>query len=130
MEQLPDYAYEYYYQGFNTWHDVYHLSKQTYIAHKLIALKEGEVFPVYITYGPQGGSSFLINNETIRINDRFYYGNSRGGYKIYHLDKFNLTKAIQKEKDYIKQCKRGLELGTKRLESLETFAKDYPEYAI
>ena len=130
MEQLPDYAYDYRDQGFNTWDDTYRLSKQTYIAHKLIALKDGEVFPVYIVYGSQGGSSFLINNNTIKMNDRFYYGSSRGGYKIYHLDNFNLTEAIQKEKDYIKQCKRGLELSTKRLESLEVFAKDYPEYAI
>ena len=130
MEQLPDYAYDYSYQGFNTWHDVYHLAKQTYIAHKLIALKNGEVFPVYIIYGPQGGSSFLINDNTINIGNGFTYGGSRGGYKVYHLDSFNLTKAIQKEKDYIKQCKRGLELSTKRLESLEVFAKDYPEYAI
>lgn len=102
----------------------------TYIADKIVALKDGHTYPVYITYGKHGGMKLLINEQSIPVSDYIYNGSKRMGYSIYLLNNFNIHKAIEKEKTYIEQCKKGMELGKQRLLSLQNFIKDYPEYQI
>ena len=108
------------------------LKDKTFLANKLVALKDGEVFPVYIKYGPQLGCYIIINDKSIPFGDKYFWDGkmSAGGYTILNIDEVKLSKLIEKDEQLVKHYTSTLTIAKARLESFYNFKENYPEYFI
>lgn len=108
------------------------LNTSTEYSTNLVALKDGNIFPVTIWIGSSYGLYFKIDNKTINIYEKYFNKGFCivGGFTVLNLHECNLAQLLSKEITYRSQCLRGVELANARISSYENLLTKYPEYFV
>lgn len=103
-----------------------------YLADRLIAIKNGDIFTVNVYIGKQYGTYASIDNKKYSLTDKYlWYGRmSIGGYEVLDFKDVRLSTLINNEETKLKQYKNSVKRTEKRLEGLKNLKENYPELQI